>query len=245
MLFLLPWAVALVQVLRHHHLDSGAVGIVVSVSLGLPALWLTVASYLEARSSAQVRNLTMARVADQLAVAVGTQWEAEASMRRLNDPFPLPVSWDPADQSLSDSWDLLVRLARSGAGWPAPPSPDTWADGPDGLAGEGGELAEVLAQVPTRRLVVLGEPGAGKTMLMVRLVLDMLARRASGGPVPVLASLASWNPADQDLHGLAGRPADDRSSGPRCSRAARRWESHPRSGAAGGGADPAGPGRAG
>ena len=38
-------------------------------------------------------------------------------------------------------------------------------------------------------------------MLMVRLVLDMLARRTSGGPVPVLASLASWNPADQDLHG--------------------------------------------
>jgi hypothetical protein len=199
--FLLPWAVALVQVLRRHHLDSGAVGIVVSVSLGLPALWLTVAGYREARSSAQVSNLTMAHVADQLAVAVRTQWEAEASMRRLNDPYPLPVSWDPADQSLTDSWDSLVRLARSGAGWPAPPSQETWADDPDGLAGEGGELVEVLAKVPTGRLVVLGEPGAGKTMLMVRLVLDMLARRAVGGPVPFLASVASWNPAAQDLRG--------------------------------------------
>ena len=29
-LLVLPWAVALVQVLRHHHLDSGAVGIVVA-----------------------------------------------------------------------------------------------------------------------------------------------------------------------------------------------------------------------
>jgi len=35
----------------------------------------------------------------------------------------------------------------------------------------------VLARVPTRRLVVLGEWGTGKTMLMVRLVLDLLARR--------------------------------------------------------------------
>jgi GTPase SAR1 family protein len=38
--------------------------------------------------------------------------------------------------------------------------------------------------VPTGRLVVLGEPGAGKTILMGRLVLDLLARRADGGPVP-------------------------------------------------------------
>ena len=60
----------------------------------------------------------------------------------------------------------------------------TWAAGPDDLAGEGGELADVLARVPTGRLVVLGEPGAGKTMLMVRLVLDLLARRAEWRPRP-------------------------------------------------------------
>jgi hypothetical protein len=58
--------------------------------------------------------------------------------------------------------------------------------------------------VPTGRLVVLGEPGAGKTMLMVRLVLDLLARRAAGGPVPFLVSIASWNPEKQDLRGWLG-----------------------------------------
>jgi predicted NACHT family NTPase len=61
------------------------------------------------------------------------------------------------------------------------------------------ELVEKLALVPTGRLVVLGEPGAGKTVLMVRLVLDLLGRRTSGGPVPFLASLASWDPTRQDL----------------------------------------------
>ena len=80
----------------------------------------------------------------------------------------------------------------------APPS-RTWAARSDDLAGKGGDLVEVLARVPTGRLVVLGEPGAGKTMLMVRLVLDLLARRSSGGPVPFLASIASWNPIEQDL----------------------------------------------
>ena len=120
-------------------------------------------------------------------------------MRRLNDPYPLPVSWNAADTFLTDPWDSLVKLAASGAGWPPPAGP--WAAGPDDLAGEGGELAGVLALVPTGRLVVLGERGAGKTMLMVRLVLDLLAQRVDGGSVPVLASAASWNPAEQDLRG--------------------------------------------
>jgi len=82
-----------------------------------------------------------------------------------------------------------------------PPSTETWASSPDGLAGEGGDLVSVLGRVPTGRLVVLGEPWAGKTMLMVWLVLDLLARRVSGGPVPILASIASWNPEERDLRG--------------------------------------------
>jgi hypothetical protein len=92
-LFLLPWAVASVKV-RHHHLDSGAVGLAATFSLGLPALWLAVAGYLEARRPEQASKPTMGHVADQLAIAVGAQWKAEAAVRRLNDPYPLPVSWD-------------------------------------------------------------------------------------------------------------------------------------------------------
>ena len=167
-----------------------------AVSIGLPTLWVTWAAYRGPRRSG---GLSLAEVVDQLAIAVGTQWKAEAHARRLDDPYPLPVSWAAADPSLTDTWESLVKLATSGAGWPAPPPAVTWAAGLDDLAGKGGELVEVLARVPTGRLVVLGEPGAGKTMLMVRLVLDLLARRASGGPVPILASVASWDPADQDL----------------------------------------------
>jgi hypothetical protein len=199
-LFLLPWA-ALIPV-RRHHLEVGTMVAVIfglaAVSIGLATLWVAWAAY---RGQGQSGGPSLPEVADQLAVAVGAQWSAEAAVRRLNDPYPLPVSWVAADVSLTDSWDLLVKLASSGAGWP-PPSPlpeRTWAAGSDDLAGEGGELEEVLARVPTGRLVVLGEPGAGKTMLMVRLVLDMLARRASGAPVPFLASVASWDPEKHEL----------------------------------------------
>jgi hypothetical protein len=145
-------------------------------------------------------QLDLAEAADQLAAAVGAQWEAEAAVRSLNDPCPLPLRWVAADACLAGDWDILVSLAGSGASRVSPSSPGTWATGPDELAGGGNHLVTVLAQVPTGRLVVLGEPGAGKTTLMVRLVLDLLASRASGAPVPVLASLASWNPSEQDLH---------------------------------------------
>ncbi|MFD7778838.1 NACHT domain-containing protein [Streptomyces sp. NPDC059753] len=53
--------------------------------------------------------------------------------------------------------------------------------------------------IPTRRLVVLGGPGSGKSVLMMQLLQELMSRRDSGGPVPVLFSLASWNPQRQHL----------------------------------------------
>lgn len=114
------------------------------------------------------------------------------------------MSWSAADPSLTDTWHSLVKLATSGAGRRPPQPGETWAAGPWALAGKGDELIDVLARVPTGRLVVLGEPGAGKTMLMVRLVLDLLARRSSGGPVPFLVPIASWSPAEQELRAWLG-----------------------------------------
>ena len=182
-LLVLPWVVALVLVRRHHHLDVGGWTFVLTASVGLPTLWVTWAAFRDARrSGAAGGGPGLAQVADDLAAAVGNQWSQEAAVRRLNDPYPLPLSWAVADQDLTDTWDLLVELAASGAGWPAPAPGRAWAAGPDDLAGEGSELADVLGRAPTGRLVVLGEPGAGKTMLMVRLVLDLLARRGEGGP---------------------------------------------------------------
>ncbi|MFI7415074.1 NACHT domain-containing protein [Streptomyces sp. NPDC049627] len=137
----------------------------------------------------------LARIADRLAVAVRQQWEAEARVRRLNDPYPLPVCWQAADSRFGEAWAFLRELAGDLS---APRS--GWASGPDGLSGTGGQITQVfLERVPTRRLLILGNPGSGKTMLLIRLLLALTAERAQGGPVPVLFSLASWNPAEQTL----------------------------------------------
>jgi hypothetical protein len=64
------------------------------------------------------------------------------------------------------------------------------------LTGEFSAVADMFtAEHMPRRLVVLGEPGAGKTMLVLKLALDLLDRRSETDPVPVLLSVANWNPS--------------------------------------------------
>jgi len=143
----------------------------------------------------------LAAAADELAISMDTQWNEEANWRHLNDPYAMPVRWVPADPLLIVSWPTLVKLAIEGPGWPpASRSRESWAKRPAELAGKGNDLIDVLARVPTGRLVVLGEPGAGKTILLVRLILDLLAQRQPGQAVPIMLTMGSWNPEQEDLY---------------------------------------------
>jgi hypothetical protein len=135
----------------------------------------------------------LAEVTEALAAAVARQWRAELNLRRIHDPHPLPVRWEQADPEVVEDWDLVTRSLRHPMAAPR-------------LAGGDDEIADVFEVIPTRRLVVLGEPGSGKTILLVRLVLDLLERRTPGTPVPVLLPVASWNPTAQRLRSwLTGR----------------------------------------
>ncbi|ONI75139.1 hypothetical protein ALI144C_41060 [Actinosynnema sp. ALI-1.44] len=125
----------------------------------------------------------VAKAADDLAQAVAARWRREEERRRIHDPFPLPVRWVPAADSLVDHWDNICRA-----------SPGQAAELAD-LSGRLDEIVPVYQRIPSGRLVVLGQAGSGKTILAVRFVLDMLKSRQPAGAVPVVVGLASWNPA--------------------------------------------------
>jgi hypothetical protein len=120
------------------------------------------------------------RYCDQLAVAVREQWQTEWRLRRLQDPGPLQVSWALAEPWLADQSD----------------------DGQDRTALDDRleHITTVFNRVPAKRLVFLGGPGSGKTVLAVRFTLDLLQSRQSGEPVPVIFSLSSWRPDHESLH---------------------------------------------
>ncbi|WP_344322400.1 NACHT domain-containing protein [Streptomyces macrosporus] len=177
--------------------DSKVAETAATALLAAGPLYIAWKAFKHDRVEAAAVDLTA--VTDRLADAVRTQWEAEAEVRRVNDPYPLPVAWRAADPDLVESWELLTDLARTWPGGP-PNDPARWPADADGLADSDARIGEVFSErVPTRRLVVLGEPGAGKSVLLIHLLQDLIARRPAGGPVPVLFSLASWNPNQQRL----------------------------------------------
>jgi NACHT domain len=130
------------------------------------------------------------RAADELAQAVGEQWQEEEGRRQIHDPAPMPLRWTAADPLLSDHAANILGSTGSVLE----------------LDGSLGEVIDVFSRIPSRRLVVIGPPGAGKTVFTMRFTLDLLARRRPGSPVPVIFGLRTWNPEKQSLHDwMAGR----------------------------------------
>ncbi|WP_159049497.1 NACHT domain-containing protein [Streptomyces sp. NRRL WC-3618] len=184
-----------------HYFHLGVAATAAAVLLAAPGLYLAWATFRADHSEAGSGE-DLARIADDLSLAVRAQWQDEARLRRLNDPYALAVSWRSAPDDLVEAWPLLTSIARA---WPEGPAGDSvgWTHGADGLSGDWSQILEVFtARVPTRRLVVLGEPGAGKTMLLVKLAEGLIDWRAgeAGRPVPVIFSLGSWNPFGQGLY---------------------------------------------
>ncbi|WP_399083110.1 trypsin-like peptidase domain-containing protein [Streptomyces sp. BBFR2] len=112
------------------------------------------------------------------------QWRKEQELRKVHHPFPLDVRFrcTPA-RDLYDHWETIRGISSARAAGPLP------------LDGGLGQIAAVHASLPSGRLVVLGEAGAGKSVLTLRFVLDRLAAREPGAPVPVLFGLGAWDPS--------------------------------------------------
>jgi hypothetical protein len=119
----------------------------------------------------------LAEAAEVLAGIVAVQWRAEAVLRSLDDPDPIPVYWRVTAQA-----EVMDHPANLTPGVLAAGSSDSVA-----------ELAAGFRAMRRRRLVIVGGPGAGKTTLAVQLLRYLLDTRQDGEPVPVLVSLSGWD----------------------------------------------------
>jgi hypothetical protein len=109
-----------------------------------------------ARGAPPLSGTTLDQAREDLARTLASSWAEEERLRRINDPWPLPVRWS----------------------------------GPE--AGQFSEIGQFFIGAASRRLVILGEAGAGKTALAIKLVLELLSTREAGDPVPVLLAAATW-----------------------------------------------------
>ncbi|MFB7937971.1 helix-turn-helix domain-containing protein [Streptomyces sp. NPDC056049] len=118
----------------------------------------------------------------ELAMEVRRRWRREEGQRRVHDPFPLPVRWEPAPSELTDRPENVQRLGPGGT----PREVD--------VSGDLGGVLDVYRRIPSGRLTVLGRAGSGKSVLAIRFTLDLLEAPATHGRVPVIFSISSWDP---------------------------------------------------
>lgn len=168
--------------LREGRSQSDEWASVFGIFLNIVAIGLTIDSALSVR-----RGLTSAQrrpdpeYLENLATASQSLYRAEFAARRLQDPDPLPIEWAAADAELMDHPRNI---------WVADEIPD--------LTGTG-SLLDAYLKVPTRRLVVLGEPGSGKSVAALMLAGDLLTARTAGEPVPVILPVSTWDPNSHDF----------------------------------------------
>ena len=138
------------------------------------------------RVTALVSGDRLERVTAALADEVRYQWAQEAAYRQVFQPVPLKVRWSSTGRPVSASRNVVLEDG-SGADWRELP-----------MAGDAQEIVEAFRGLPHRQLVILGEAGAGKTVLSMLLTLGLLKARKPGESVPVLLPIASWDPTAEE-----------------------------------------------
>lgn len=113
----------------------------------------------------------------RLGDVVAQRSAAEGTLRSLEVPYPLPVSWRTADEDLQPSWRAVCRSSDGVR---------LDLDGRDDMRG-------AYLKVPSRRMLAVGPAGSGKSVLALRLVHQLVRHRSADDPIPVLLQIASWS----------------------------------------------------
>jgi ABC-type amino acid transport system permease subunit len=154
---------------------AASMSVLLSATVGLFS-W----SYHRSRPATPATRTELDQAAEALAAMVRRQWTEEAAACGLLDPHPLAVRWRSGQSEAGDHVRIVGRT----------------------LSGRSDDIrafAAAFRALPRRRLVVLGDPGAGKSALATLLVTELLRDPEPGEPVPVLLDLAPWNPRREPL----------------------------------------------
>lgn len=155
---------------------------------GVPFVWiatglLVVAAVVLQGAPVQERvagSATPEGVLRSLRDTIEVQWRTEAvRSRSLSDPAPMPVRWN-----LTAAVELGGHVGQVALGGEV-----SWSGTAKDIAG----LVAEFRGLGTRRLVIVGGAGAGKTTLAIQLVRELVAHWESGDPVPVLLSVSDWD----------------------------------------------------
>jgi hypothetical protein len=166
---------------------SGAYVNVLSLYAAFAQLLMSAAAigYDHLKTRREARPAPLDPAARALARVVGEVSAAEVRRRGLRFPLPLALRW------------RQLRVPLGDGGTPSPAGEDERPDR---------RLLTAFRALPHQRLLILGEPGSGKSALALLFTLAALEppalavrRSAASVTIPVLTPLASWRPQDETL----------------------------------------------
>ncbi|WJK33049.1 tetratricopeptide repeat protein [Solwaraspora sp. WMMA2065] len=169
------------------------------------AVWMAVGLLVVASLRVQYARMPTggsdAGVVGDLAARLERNWAEEAVRRDVTRPVPLRVSWSSTSRPAASRGTVIGD------------QPGDWQQFP--LRGQADALNEQVVAafraLPQRQLMVLGEPGAGKSVFAMLLTLGLIRTRAEGEPVPVpvLLAINAWTPDEPVDVFVARRLTDD------------------------------------
>ncbi len=138
-----------------------------------------------------------AELAVELTRAVRARYGYLAVQYGVNQPMPLRVRWSSTGRPVAAGRGVVLGDTSS-ARWELLP-----------LEGDVRTVVTAFLGLPHRQLMVLGEAGAGKSVLATLLAVGLLESIKKHGLLPVLLPLASWDPAEPVADFAARRIRED------------------------------------
>jgi hypothetical protein len=180
---------------------SGYGQFVIAVAGLLLAVWPYVHPHLRGLGAVSVDEL-----ADRLAAAVEAQWSAAARDRGLRPSAPLPIRWRRCAVGVAGPTGAATTRRFPGESFRPLPGMNPITPG-QLREGTYRMLHRIYGGLASGRLILAGGPGSGKSSAAILLLLETLRHRKNTPsehrdqvPVPVLFTLAGWDPDTTAVH---------------------------------------------
>ncbi|MEU6442984.1 NACHT domain-containing protein [Streptomyces sp. NPDC047046] len=154
------------------------------------------------RARQQVKNVQAGRdiVLHQTVLPGSGRHELDEAAARLRDVLRASLGREISRRSLSHPEPIGVRWATTAR--PVATAAEVLGDGPEVRHGTVEDIPRVFRELPLRHLVILGDPGSGKSSLALLLAFHLLKSDRKGDPpgetsrepVPLLLPAVTWSP---------------------------------------------------
>lgn len=143
------------------------------------AWWAGQTADLDNESASQDASKSRLTTLDSLAAVI--QRENQMLLRALTSSGALPVTWS--------RHDLVSARAKQNA-----------------ARGNVPQLARLFKRLRQQQLIIIGNPGSGKTTMAIGVILELIGQRKTPhDPVPIRFALSSWNPRSESLRAWLAR----------------------------------------